>query len=110
MQGLPQPAISWTHNGVLHTFRANETDKSILTIRYFDESDEGSYKCIADNGIGEPVSREYVVYGIAGGKHKISNVITMFKFSFCVCRTTQHHATLDANTRGKSGNGHSSDM
>ncbi|PFX19654.1 Proto-oncogene tyrosine-protein kinase receptor Ret [Stylophora pistillata] len=63
--GHPTPNITWTKLGITH-----DSDGISLTITP-EESDRHSYECKADNGIGIPATRTFVVVV----ENKVSNIL-----------------------------------
>ena len=53
--GHPAPNITWTKMGIIH-----DSNRFSLTITP-EKTDEHSYECKADNGIGIPATRKFVV-------------------------------------------------
>ncbi|OBS81926.1 hypothetical protein A6R68_24083, partial [Neotoma lepida] len=52
VESYPQPEISWTRNKILINIRENG---QLLTILSVEDSDDGIYCCIANNGVGGAV-------------------------------------------------------
>ncbi|XP_055694093.1 lachesin-like isoform X2 [Lutzomyia longipalpis] len=63
-EGNPPPTISWSRkNNVMHNGE-NEIIQDILEIPHADRSSIGTYKCTADNRVGQPDTRDIEVYVI----------------------------------------------
>lgn len=67
MDGYPKPNIAWKFNGFLYQLNVNETSTTSLQLNNFNEEAEGFYACTANNGVGDPISKEFSVHGVAGG-------------------------------------------
>lgn len=63
VDGYPEPTISWTFNGVVF----NQTNSTAIEVHEFAEENEGIYECTANNDVGQSISREFSVLGVAGG-------------------------------------------
>lgn len=61
VDGYPSAEIAWKLHGVI--LPTNDS----FQIAEFTEEDEGTYECVANNGVGPPIKRVFSVYGIAGG-------------------------------------------
>lgn len=54
-KGVPQPAITWLHNGkTLDKYHVGNRQNLLVEIK--DRSMAGTYECVANNGVGTPAA------------------------------------------------------
>lgn len=60
-QGNPQPVLTWSKKGEKAVHTTIDESRSALSLENVNESHADTYSCTAKNGVGNPVTNEFVI-------------------------------------------------